>query len=409
MIRSFPRIFLTALVIAVGGLPLMASGQNLFAPAAHVNGGVVTNYEVQQRILLLRLLRTPGNIEKAALERLIDERLQRDAARNAGITLEPGEIEAGVDEFAQRTEQSGAELLAALAAQGVDAQSFRDFVQSGLAWRKLVQAQFGGRVNISEADIDQAIELAGTSGSARVLISEIFLPTNTEQNTIVSRDLAAQITGLTSIEEFSNAARRFSAGPSREAGGRVENWVPIENLPQQVRTILLTMRPGQVTEPIEIPNALALFQLRAFQETTAPAARNRKIDYAAYYIAGGQSPTALARAAQVRAQVDVCDDLYGIAFDQPAQALDRQTLPLAEIDTDIALELAKLDPGEVSTALTRANGETLVFLMLCARISDTNAQMSREAARQNLNSERLTAMADAFLGELRANATISLR
>ena len=45
----------------------------------------------------------------------------------------------------------------------------------------------------------------------------------------------------------------------------------------------------------------------------------------------------------------------------------RGSLPPADIPQDIAIELSKLDPGEVSTALTRSGGETLVFLMLCAR------------------------------------------
>ncbi|MEE9428019.1 MAG: peptidylprolyl isomerase [Paracoccaceae bacterium] len=394
------------LALSIGALPTMAAAQGQFSPAVYVNDGAITKYELQQRILLLKALRTSGDLEKEAIERLISERLQIQAALQAGIALSDADISAGVDEFASRTQQTGAQFLANIASQGVAPDSFRDFVKAGLAWRQLVRSKFSPNTNITDAEIDRAISLRATKGSAQVLISEIFLPTNTPENTEISLELAPQIARLSTVAEFSDAARRFSAGPSRQRGGVVPNWVPIDNLPPNVRAALLTMKPGQVTEPIEIPNALALFQLRALQETVAPALRNPTLDYAAYYIAGGQSAAGLERATELRGLVDRCDDLYGVAQGQPESVLDRDSLRLNEIPRDVALELAKLDVGEVSTSLTRANGETLVFLMLCGREADSQSEVSRDAVRQSLVSQRLAGLADAYLDELRANATI---
>ncbi|MEE9389366.1 MAG: peptidylprolyl isomerase [Paracoccaceae bacterium] len=394
------------LTMFLANLASVATAQNLFAPVAYVNDAAITNYELQQRILLLEILRTPGNIEKQAMERLIDERLQLQAAARARITLSGSDIDAGVEEFASRNNQTGPQFLAGIAQQGIAPENFRDFVLASLSWRQLIRARFNNKANISDAEIDRAIRLQGTQGSARVLISEIFLPTNTPENEKITLELAPQIARLTTIAEFSDAARRFSAGPSRDRGGVVPSWVPIDNLPPNVRSVLLTMKPGQVTDPIEITNALALFQLRAIQETTAPASTATQLDYAAYYISGGHSAAALAQATKLRAQVDTCDDLYGTAKNQPAEVLDRLKLPLADIPTDVALELAKLDAGEVSTALTRANGETLVFLMLCERDRAPNIEPSRDDVRRTLSNRRLSGLADAYLDELRANAHI---
>lgn len=394
--------------LALGIWASGAPAQNLFAPVAYVNDGAVTGYELNQRILLMKLLSNPGNVEKLALERLIDERLQKEAGQRAGIQLTSEDITNGIEEFAQRTDQSGEQFLATLAREGIAPESFRDFVVSGLIWRQLVRDRFAAQVSVSDAEIDEAIAQSGTRGSARVLISEIFLPINTPANEAITLELAPQIAKLRSIDEFAQAARQYSAGPSRDRGGRVEKWLPIENLPPQIKNLVLTMTPGQVTDPIEIPNALALFQLRALRETTAPAPKNPALDYAAYYIAGGHSPEAMERAAKLRAQVDTCDDLYGIAQNEPPDVLERDTLPLADIPTDIALELAKLDTGEVSTALTRANGQTLVFLMLCERKRDQAAEFSREAVSSQLRNRRLSKLADGYLDTLRANADIRL-
>ncbi len=406
MARQPARLIKTLLTLALISMALPLLAQNLFSPALYVNDSAITNYELQQRIRLLEVLRSSGDNQKEAMERLVNERLQLQAAARAGVTLDPGDLASGVDEFAQRTGKTGEQFLAEIAQQGVAPDSFRAFVQAGIAWRQLIRARFSGKANITDAEIDRAIALQGTKGSAQVLISEIFLPTNTEENKTISLELAPQIARLRTVAEFSDAARRFSAGPSRDRGGVVPDWVPIENLPPNVRNILMTMKPGQVTDAIEIPNALALFQLRAFRETTAPAATNPVLDYAAYYIAGGNTPAAHERAAQVRANVDTCDDLYGIAQNQPPEVLERNQLPLAEIPGDVALELARLDDGETSTALTRANGDTLVLLMLCSRDRDPTAEVSRDVVRQRLVSARLSGLADAYLDELRANANI---
>ena len=87
--------------------------------------------------------------------------------------------------------------------------------------------------------------------------------------------------------------------------------------------------------------------------------------------------------------------------------LERGTLPIEDIPQDVALELARLDPGEVSYALTRADGATRVFLMLCNRsYASGDGEADREAVRNQLRSQRLAGLAAALLEDLRAAATI---
>ena len=108
-----------------------------------------------------------------------------------------------------------------------------------------------------------------------------------------------------------------------------------------------------------------------------------------------------AEAARIRAEVDTCDDLYGLAKGLPEDHLLREVLPVEEVPTEIALELAKLDEGESSTAL----GEG-VFLMLCGRTSALSEDVSREQIRSQLSNQRLASYADSYLAELRAEAHI---
>jgi len=393
--------------IAVLGLGLMTaapvSAQNLFAPVAKVNESVVTEFEVQQRQRFLEVLNAPGATREGALTSLIDERLRNEAVAEAGIELTPQGIEDSLAEFASRADLSTEEFTQALGQSGVSRETFRDFVVNSVGWRELVRARYASRVQITDAEINRA--LGETQGSGvRVLVSEIIIPAPPQQAARVNA-LAEQISQSKSTAEFSNYASRYSATASRGRGGRLP-WQNLTDLPPSLQPLILNLAPGEVTDPLPIPNAVALFQLRDIEETSVTAPTYSEIEYAAYYIPGGRTEPALAQAAQIRGRIDTCDDLYGVAKGQPAEVLERVKKAPSDIPQDVAIELSKLDTGEVSTTLTRANGQTLMLLMMCGRTAAANASASREDVTNALRQERLTGYAEQLLEQLRADARI---
>ncbi|MFD2738776.1 peptidylprolyl isomerase [Sulfitobacter aestuarii] len=386
------------------GLGQAGAAQNLFAPVVRIDDAVVTEYEVQQRQRFLQLLNAPGATREAAIEALIDDRLRARAAREAGLELPPEAIREGMREFAGRADLQTDEFIAALNQSGVSEETFRDFVTVNIAWRELIRARYADRVQISRAEIDRARAADRGAGGLRVLLSEIIIPAPPPRAAEVAA-LAERISKTRSTAEFSSFARQYSATASRERGGQMP-WTPLEKLPPAIQPLIRDLAPGEVTAPLPIPNAVALFQLRAIEETGAPAQNYAQIDYAAYHIPGGRSDAALTRAAQIRAEIDTCDDLYGINQGGPAGQLERKSESPAQIPQDIAIELAKLDPGEVSTALTRADGRNLVFLMLCGRTASANAEVSEEAVVNSLRQRRLEGYSAQLLEQLRANSRI---
>ncbi|MCH2164998.1 MAG: peptidylprolyl isomerase [Marinovum sp.] len=424
MFKLIPTV-LVALCMAT-----TAVAQNLFAPAIKVNDDNITNYELQQRATMLGLLRAPGNPDDLAREQLIDDRLRIQAASRAGTLPTEAEIIDGMSEFAARANLTREEFVKALAGGGVDESTFREFVRAGIAWRTLIQQRFAPRSQVSEQEIDRALARRANGGSGvRVLLSEIIIPAPPEQAEAAQRR-AQDISNMTTEAEFSRAARRFSATATRGAGGRLP-WQNLNDLPPVLRPLVLGLAPGEVTDPINIPNAVALFQLRAIEELPYVEPTYSSIEYAAYYMPGGRSDASLAKAKSLAAHVDQCDDLYGVAQGQPEDVLDRGSLPPDQLPTDIAIELAKLDPGEVSTALTRASGETLVFLMLCGRsiaieapevsapaqtaeadedgeeIPAVDPEVERRRSLAiGLQNRRVESLAGNFLAQLRADARI---
>ena len=65
-----------------------------------------------------------------------------------------------------------------------------------------------------------------------------------------------------------------------------------------------------------------------------------------------------------------------------------------------------MDPGEISTNLTRGGSEALVVLMLCGRTAAVNEDASREQVASALVQQRLAAFAEGLLQQTRADAQI---
>jgi peptidyl-prolyl cis-trans isomerase SurA len=404
LLTRFIRHTLAPLALAAGlGFPAVATAQGLFSPAVTVNDRVITNYELEQRALLMELLRAPGESSETALRELIDERLRAHALAEAGIEVTEEGVQVGIEEFAGRANLTPEEFLKALQENGVSPETFRDFVSVGIGWRELVGSRFLGRARPSEKEIDQALGQSGGT-SVQILLAELIMPV-TQQNIQQVEEIAEQVQQITKYDAFSAAATQFSASPTREKGGSL-GWMSLNRLPPALRPMLLDMKKGEVTSPVRLQNALALFQFRGIRETTASAPRYAAIEYATYHIPGGRTPEALSVAKSVADRVDTCDDLYGIAKDQPAEVLDRQSLAPSDIPGDIAIELAKLDTGEISTTLTRNNGQTLLFLMMCGRTGELSEDATREEIVQALTQQRLSTFAEAYLDQLRAEAII---
>jgi len=381
-----------------------AFAQSQFEAVKKINDRVITRYELEQRVRFLQVLRSPGDPNVLAMEQLTEDRLKQDILDGVGQRLNEDNIADGMAEFAARANLTTEQFVQAIGQAGVDEETFRDFVKVGLGWRDFVRGRFGPQARISEAEIDRRIALAGSGSGLRVLMSEIILP-NVPQVAAQTAARVEEIRSINSIAAFEAAARKYSFAPTRSKGGRLE-WLPLSNLPPQLRQIILSLQPGEITAPLPLENAVAFFQLRDLEEAPAVPAEIAAVEYAAFYIPGGRSEAGLAAAKRVRDRVDTCDDLYGVAKGLPEDRLERGSLAPADIPNDIGIELAKLDDNEVSTNLTRANGQTLVFLMLCGRTPDLGQDVDRENIRQALFNERLESLSQGFLAGERADALI---
>lgn len=430
---------LTSLILSLAlGLttaaPVLAQDGG-FSPVLKVNDSVITGYEMEQRIRFLTLLRFPGDIPAEAEKGLVEDRLRLATARSIGLRLTDDQVKAGMAEFAARANLDTEQFLAAIGQGGVEPETFRDFVEAGLAWREMVRGRYAPTIRVSETEIDRALSAdSGRGAGPRVLLSEIILRARPGEVGRVRRVATEIAETATSESAFATAAETQSLAPSRANGGRVD-WIPLSNLPPQAQAAIGKLGQGQVSEPVPLQGYVGIFLLRGFQEgadKVAPAAA--VIDYAELALPAGAG----AEAQRLQASARTCDELYSLTGDGNVK---RQQTPRGAIPASIGAELDRLDDNETSASL-RGGGGQIIFLMRCARTATLAAGNlnpeplpeiplspilsadgevipsvveglgygygpTRDQVREEVLNRKLAQLAEGWLAELKANAIIS--
>ena len=372
------------------------AAEGIFDTIISVDGAAITNYELEQRILFFSFLNEPGDTLISSRQSLIDDRLKMAAGNKDGFALTPTELENAMLDFAKNSNQSLSGLLNLLNEGGVDAETFRDYVEVGVVWRELVRKRFGSQSQPTESEIDRALAAERAEGDISVLLTEIVLPAGPSQLE-ESRKIARELAKITSIGSFSEKAKKLSVSSSRDNGGKIP-WRNLKDLPNGLRQIIASLRPGQVAKPLEVQNAIVLFQLRDVEELGLKAPEIISMKFAK--ITGINSVLDLATKT-----VNSCNDLYGmVKFDKDV-VLEMLTQHPDEIEQATALRLNRLDRHEMSI-FSDSPDSIGNMIMLCERNYTTSADISRSEVAKNISAARLTNLAEGYLAELRTNATV---
>jgi peptidyl-prolyl cis-trans isomerase SurA len=255
-------------LMALGG-PVMAA--NIYSPAITVNNGVITQYDIEQRMKLLDALGAGGDVRALAVQQLTEDRVKAQAAADLGIELPEGAIPAGLEEFATGRGLTLDDVTQALVARDIDQQTMDDFVESGLLWREVIGQRFRARAMPTEADLDAALEQNATTPREMLSLAEIALPF-AERGEAETQTLADSLyRQIANGASFAAMAREYSRSSTAAQGGTLEP-LPAARLPAAFRTQVLLLRPGQVTRPIPISGGLALVKLVSIAQVRPDAA-----------------------------------------------------------------------------------------------------------------------------------------
>lgn len=420
MIRALLFLGCLTMVLASGHRPVTA--QQVLGIAAVVNDEVISAFDLEERIDLVvfsanlpRTEDTRRRLRPQVLRTLIDESLQKQAAREIGVQITNDDIDAGIETIAARNNLSGASLAARLQASGIDPSTLRNQVLAALAWNRFVDARLLRTVDVSDQDVDEAVaELQSERGTETYLISEIVLPIDNPADApevMAAADrLVRQIRGGAS---FAALARQFSAGATASEGGEV-GWVRPRQMPAEIAAILPALQKGQVSDPVQTPTGVTVVALRDTRVLGQASTDAITVELAQVLIplgrnaAAGDVEAARAAAEALRPTIGGCADVDAAAARQPgAQASQLGTLALGDLPADFSQAIAPLAVGSVAPPVRTAAGMHL--LVVCSRSRPAGDAVDRDSVRNAILNRKLNQRAQGHLRDLRRDAIIDLR
>lgn len=426
MIKPPLWFLLCVCLTAVFTLPRVeqAQAQDSLRIAAVVNDEIISAFDLNSRIRLIILLSNLPNVQKtynslapATLRALIDEKIKLQEAENLGISASQNEIDNAVERVEKRNKLAPGALIGLLQKNGVDLETLFNQLRTDIIWSRIVARKHRKAVSVSDEEVDALLaEDEAARNQPRYRISEIVIPV---ENPEALKDATDQVRNLVSQlqagAEFSALARSFSQSPSAPRGGEV-GWLRAEQIPVEVRSIVIALQPGQISQPTRITSGYIIFKMHEIRSGAEVAKPDAVLKLSQLHLplpadAPQDTVTSYLETAHKRGTSSQgCE-----AFEETASEIGSPLsgslgeVNLSKLPPAIKEAVASLPAGRASEPI-RTNDAVIVF-MVCERkdLPVLDNRLTRAEAENRLLSSKLAIYARQEIRKLRRAAYIEVR
>jgi len=400
---------------------------NIRKATAIVNGDVVTDTDVEQRLNLV-IAANGGKIDTEekvrlrlqVLRNLIDEKLEIQEASTADIKVTDGEIESAYNRVATNFKQVKGTFVDFLRQAGSSPQSIKAQIRGELAWSKLLRRKVEPQVNVGDDEVKAVIaKLTAAKGKDEFHVSEIFLSATPETQSRVLTDanrIVGQVRGGASFVAY---ARQFSEASSAGVGGDL-GWVRAEQLNDAVAPVVVKLTAGNpataVSDPIAVAGGVAIIALVEKRQVLAGNPDDAVLNLkqlslplkASITQVEGEAVVARFRAATQG--MGGCGRAEAVAKDLGAEVANNDAIAIKDLPPALQNVMKKLSIGQATPPFGSA-ADGLRVLVLCGRDDRpaTVAEPSFDAVYSQMNEERVGMRARRYLRDLRRDAIVDYR
>ena len=241
---------------------------------AVVNDEVITQNELNDRVaLVVRQLQRQGGqlpaadaLSRQILERMINDLLQVQLAKESGIKIDDPTLERTIERIAQENNLSMPEFRAALERDGIKYPRFRDDIRSGIMVARLREREVENNIVVTDAEVDTELarEARTVSSDSEYRLSHVLVlvPSQASADQIEQRRRRAllALSELRRGTNFAQVAATYSDAPDALQGGNL-GWRPSARLPALFLEALERMQTNDVSDILRSPNGFHIIKL----------------------------------------------------------------------------------------------------------------------------------------------------
>ncbi len=409
--------------------PASARVQLVDRVVAVVNDEVITRYDLteQKRAVSAQLKRQgvamppDAELDAQVLERFVNEKVQLQYARENGVRADDETVNASMQRIASDNKMSMQQFVAALRADGVTIEKFRDELKNEIVLNRLRDREVESRVVVTDSEIDTYMALTKLQGANQteyqlahilILVPEQATPDQVEARKKRAEEAARQLAAGTA---FGQVAAVFSDSNEAVQGGAL-GWREADRLPALYSTAAAAMKVGENSGVLRSANGFHILRLidkRAGGDAKAVVEQNK-----ARHILVRVND--LVGEAEARTKIERLRDRIasGSKFEEVAKTGSEDG------SASKGGELGWVSPGdtvaEFEAAMSKAAVNTVVgpvrtqfgfhlIEVMERRSQDVTAERTRQSARVALRDRKADEAYQTWLRELRDRATVEIK
>ncbi len=242
---------------------------------AIVNGRVITRSELDEAIAKRRanlfevgdggpVAAAAGEVEKQALNDLIDRRIQLQLAEKRGLSVDPDELERAEKDIRSRNGIPSEEALAALLKQqGLSLKQYREDLRQQILTIKLANRDVKSGIILSTEEMrafyrDHPDRFALPD---EVHLTQVLFPAARPAEFAAARTAATTIAARARAGAALEELARQGASPMPSDLGFVKKG----HMLSYVEAAVTGLKPGQISEPVQTPAGVQLFRLESLR------------------------------------------------------------------------------------------------------------------------------------------------
>ena len=269
-LRKAPYRRLTAALALAVALLLPAAVQAQVVVMA--NGSPITEFDIAQRTKLISASTHKKPTRQQVINELIDDRLKIARAKTYGLQVTQQQVDAAFNNMAKRQGISAKQFTEFLTRSGVAPEAVKARIKAELTWTQLVRGKFGPSLEVSDADVTNAMrerheaDAATNVGYIYTLYPiTIVVPSGSSGSVMAAKHREAENlrSRFTSCKQGLALARALRDVAVREPISRAS-----ADLPKATRDVLANLPIGHLTTPDVTALGLQMFALCDKKQTS---------------------------------------------------------------------------------------------------------------------------------------------
>lgn len=279
--------------ILLGGLLALTMQSPAFAGTvldrtiAVVNNDVIMQSQLTQRLNQIYAqypkdqLPPKEILTKQILNQLVQETLELEVAKRAGVTISNQELQQSIENIAKKNKLTPEQFEKKIALDG-DTRMAREQIRREMLLSRVQQGAVNARIKISPQEVknflnsdEGKLQTASSYNVAHIIIT---LPGNaTEAQIETAGDKAEKVyKDALAGKDFSELARANSGAGDALKGGQL-GWKKIQDLPTLYANKVAKMEVGQVTKPFRSGAGFHILKLQNMQGADAQVVKQTEV------------------------------------------------------------------------------------------------------------------------------------